>query len=79
MTMWKPLFGLAAIAAAHSSCVHDQIMANLAEVVPHEERHLQTSVEQNYDIQIDAHGRVLQSTFNSIRIRINTTLLEDGA
>jgi hypothetical protein len=59
-------------------CVHDAIMDNVATAIPHEERHLHTETAQEYGFEVDQHGRALQSTFSSIRIKVDTTRLFDG-
>lgn len=71
-------YALAAGAIAHE-CLHDHIMESQATVIPHHERHLHTTSETEYGVEIDAHGRALQSTFSNIRIKVDASRLEPYA
>ncbi len=75
-------FALAALfwaATALAECIHDDIMASMDANVPHHERLLHTTAPQEYDIKTDHSGRLLQSTYGSIRIALDLSRLETNA
>lgn len=80
--MW--LRALAAVIASYSAfaheCLHDTIMGQLGGGTPHNERQLHATAPQEYGMISDGHGRRLQGTsYNNIRISVDTSLLDAGA
>ncbi len=68
---------LCAVSFAHE-CVHDAILGDLSKGTTHEERHLATRAEQDYDFTVNEHGRALQSTWSPIRIKVDLSRLDPG-
>jgi hypothetical protein len=62
-------------ASAGHTCLHDELNARIHELAPPEERFGATKARQLYDIRYDPHGRMLQTTFNNLRIRLDISRL----
>jgi hypothetical protein len=74
----------ATVTAAHDAgghvCVHDALNSQIHELTSTAEARFAASTSrQLYNINYDPHGRVLQSTFNNIRITVDLSrLYNDG-
>jgi hypothetical protein len=74
----------ATFSAAHAvgghACVHDALNAQIHELTSTAEARFAASTSrQLYNIKYDSHGRLLQSTFNNIRITVDLSrLYNDG-